>query len=622
MSKGFVIVPALALLAAFVSSIHDGDADNDARLGLVDSMMDGMETLEMAPLEVACEANGWQIVGSAEAGYEEPVSKNAAPCQNLKNLLEKGGVAVLRPGVTDNEKRFRHQKAMFKELIAPGSSTLQAAYATWYEPWKEVIKTEGNGAEDKFNEGAEQRQEAQLARYKNVLATLNSAVPKTFGAVWVMMALEEERDWKSHVKKATIRIAAFKYVADADAAGAGGIQVKSAANGLGSHINDITQNCMGRRWFVQACSSDVGPPESFSGAELRGMPEDMTKEVWHARQTFKAIYAKTFGFANKYLGKEARQKSWDSNRELYAFVEECKGLTDKAEADPQIGKNFPMDMVDRANQLIEEYEEANHGGKSAAINTQQRSVLKRFLDKGPEGGARYVLGKKAEDQTRRSNLRANKAAEKAFKARQQGADRIPDEGDFTLADGAFDVTLPIFFEDALARGRWVCFRMPMKMETTHYLVHGAEQEETFDDKFHNWQNGLPKGTRGVLSSADRKAWTDAMKTFSGDHVTDFETAKGALATIAESQTLCAHRFQPPMTKIDEAQRRGAEAKVFDLSVTWSGAEPDPQMTVAPKMLAMKGWLLAHHVIHTDVVRDATPANFGITYADAKRKAGF
>merc|ERR1711920_421350 len=184
----------------------------------------------------------------------------------------------------------------------------------------------------------------------------------------------------------------------------------------------------------------------------------------------------------------------------------------------------------------------------------------------------------------------------AFEERQNSEQKIPDEGGFTLADGEFDEVLPVFLDDALSKSRWVCFRIDdNEVETAKYRVLGLAQTP-LPKRFLDWQLGLGNGKPLSLATVSRisaATLKTAMEDFSAEQELAFETATTKLAEVAEPQTLCVHRFQAPVKTGDEAARQ--EPELFDLPVTWSGTSPDARITVAPKVLAMKQWLLSNHV---------------------------
>lgn len=542
--------------------------------------------------------NGWQVFCSGgEDDFEDEEMQAAAMMgyASLKHLLAHGGSAVVRIGVRETTLKVTGQaKAMFQALVPGSHMSVKEDYHRWNKPLRTAVLEQASGAKEAYEAGVEERMNHQVGKMTTILAALREDLPPGFGAVWVMTMLEAETKVEDCQKPPHFSLASFRYLGEDEfAMGAGGRMAQVATMGLKKHLEK-------RVTKLNLESVDYGPHSE-------------------PHPTLSALYARAFGFASRVLGKEKLQVGDDHRVELANFVLECKKITQTP------GAEAPPEHLERSQQLIEDYD----AGNSKELDGDKVWTLVKFVDKFA-GGARSRLEAKKRKNDLEDTRKAEEGARWGYLDRQAGPDAIQSSGEFSLEQDQFDMMLPVYFDEMLTRGRWLCFRLESDDDShAKYRVvpYGADDGTpdggiNLEGEFKSWQASQPTADTKPLCLANLDSMpTHKLRTarlsFNTSRKERFAEAVDALQSIDKAQTLCVHRFQGPIENNEEACLQ--KPVLYDLPTTWASSRPEPKVTLSLKALKMKSWLYQQKVLHSSFLIDSDPTALP-DYQEAVKKA--
>lgn len=541
---------------------------------------------------VAKTENGWKILGVADSREhlaDDEDSAHTDACTTLKAVLEDGGAAIVRVGVENaDETSLNPRKALFQTLVPFTSPNM--SFRDWNEPLEDAIYGRVQGASEAYDVAARERMEAQVDRMALVLNRLRTQVPPDFGYVWVLMILEHERESSSFVAPVKLSVASFRYIGDNKrASGAGGMAVNMATNSLSRFLPRYVDKC-------------------FDG-RLRTLPYTKTvRGTEIPRELLASLYVREFASSSQALARQRLERAENALSGIATFVHDCK-------ASLTAGKLFGTCNVDRANQFVTDYFRAPTPG---GLSGNAAHTLIQFLK--ANGGVIYLKEQRKELNQERGAANEKRLAQEALALRQAGPDRIPDAGTFSLSSSNSSKTMSLFFAAALSTGNWVCLRSEDALEDCHYQILGSS-DIALESEFHTWQNSIFEDGRtpltlGTIGLVPHDQLKRAITQFLSSRKVQFDTARAAVQSLDQAQTLCVHRFQAPFRQDEDAAR--AKPDLFDFQTSWKGTGREVKIVFTPTVLAVKKWFKEWEVTTTDVLFSSSPISFK-TYEEAVQK---
>lgn len=548
------------------------------------------------PLLPATRGNGWLILGQGNEGEPLPKSDEKArtsSCSRFRSLLESGGAAVVRVGVSDDFQRTTPQRALWYTLLPKQRVTLRKGFDAWNTPLEAAITEDREGAYAAYDRAAEARMDDMVERMGEALGRLNEDLPEDFGAVWVLTMVEQERQAKtSYRTEPKFGIASFRYIGEnEDAKGAGGVWVDSATQRLSALLPDMVKTC----W-----------DDTYTTVPLKSTQTPAT----NPHQLMREVYARTFSYASQHLSRLERNRMEMDKQDLTKFVADCKKSLER-------GAIYGTCNIAKANDILTQYDRG-----SEAMTATMAFTLSQFLQ--ANGGVISREQAREKQRRKREAILAAEEARKNFEEKQAGPDAIPEAGKFGLSDGSFAPVLSLFFEDSLSKGKWICFQLKTEQNADFQVFEGSGKGGPASE-FWAWQAALQTGDGRPLSTAnvhtiEAHTLRTSMASFSESRRERYDEAMEKLRQVDQPQTLCAHRFQVPVKSHDEAAK--SRPDLFDVPTTWAGNVPVKEamrMVASPKALAMKAWLLNQKVILSDFLCDMSADN-EISYERAVAKA--